>query len=179
MTRHDPTHHTHHAWHYIHHTLAATTTPCSPRPHHTIIPRRPDPGFKDYVIHRLPQLESLDGTHITKSMRIVAAQAYPRLEGELKQKAAECRVRKAVEAEAEAEEKSEKDAKKAARAEAIEAGEIEDVEEEEEEDEECPHTPAARVEMYKELAEEKAEKEAREKERQPKDRDFDKEQVGS
>jgi len=136
-----------------------------------------DPGFKDYVIHRLPQLESLDGTHITKSMRIVAAQAYPRLEGELKQKAAECRVRKAVEAEAEAEEKAEKDAKKAARAEAIEAGEIEDVEEEEEEDEECPHTPAARVEMYKELAEEKAEKEAREKERQPKDRDFDKEQA--
>ena len=31
--------------------------------------------------------------------------------------------------------------------------------------------------MYKELAEEKAEKEAREKERQPKERDFDKEQA--
>ena len=37
-------------------------------------------GFEQYVIHRLPQLESLDGRDITKSMRIVAAQHFPRLE---------------------------------------------------------------------------------------------------
>lgn len=38
------------------------------------------------------------------------------------------------------------------------------------------HTPATRVDMYRELAEDKAEKDAREKERLPKERDADKEQ---
>jgi len=46
----------------------------------------------------------------------------------------------------------------------------------EEEDETCAHTPENRVEMYREIAEEKAEKEAREQERMPKKRDYTAEQ---
>lgn len=45
-----------------------------------------------------------------------------------------------------------------------------------EEDETCAHTPENRVEMYREIAEEKAEKDAREKERMPKKRDYTAEQ---
>jgi hypothetical protein len=36
--------------------------------------------FKSYVIAKLPQLHTLDGTEITKSMRITACQALPVLE---------------------------------------------------------------------------------------------------
>ena len=46
----------------------------------------------------------------------------------------------------------------------------------EEDDETCAHTPENRVEMYREIAEEKAEKEAREQERLPKKRDYTAEQ---
>jgi hypothetical protein len=38
------------------------------------------PNFKSYVIAKLPQLVNLDGTEITKSMRIIATQALPSLE---------------------------------------------------------------------------------------------------
>lgn len=37
-------------------------------------------NFKSYVIAMLPQLETLDGTEITKSMRIIASQTLPTLE---------------------------------------------------------------------------------------------------
>lgn len=152
-------------------------------------------GFSDYVIHRLPQLTSLDGKQITKSMRIVAAQAFPRLERELREKAAirvASKAQERAEKEAQAAEKQRKREAKALRqqqraAQQAEAkdGLVEDVsdgeeaEEEadpEEEDENVPHTPEARVDMYRELAEEKAEKEAREKERQPKERNYSQEQ---
>lgn len=36
--------------------------------------------FNAYVIARLPQLKSLDGTEIIKSMRIAASQQLPRME---------------------------------------------------------------------------------------------------
>jgi hypothetical protein len=38
------------------------------------------PNFTNYVIALLPQLDSLDGTEITKSMRIVARQHLPEYE---------------------------------------------------------------------------------------------------
>jgi protein TilB len=38
------------------------------------------PNFRSYVIAMLPQLNNLDGTEITKSMRIIATQALPSLE---------------------------------------------------------------------------------------------------
>ena len=37
------------------------------------------PDFTNYVIARLPQLQSLDGTEITKSMRIQANLLLPKL----------------------------------------------------------------------------------------------------
>ena len=218
-------------------------------------------GFDLYCTHRLPQLQSLDGKDLTKSLRIVAAQHYPRLQAELKVKAAECREKKRVEALAAAASKAAKKERRAARAaakaeairkreEALDEGGavVQDASESEEEpvvedvngggnddddddddddgpdiegeidgtaaekkkkepktrrgpgyvvskggtydmddieaeyadtdsDEEgVPHTPEARVEMYREMAEEKAEKEKVEKERQPKERDYEKEQ---
>jgi len=217
-------------------------------------------GFEQYVTHRLPQLKCLDGKDLTTSMRIVAAQHFPRLEAELRLKAQECKQRKALESVAKKEAADAKAQRKAAKAQRnharlkrqekklatvapgkedsggdglgegnmIEEGddddegdhggvEIEDADEnelrqlrgglqavgvhvkeadcgvdaigegdddeegdEEEEansdDELHAHTPENRCEMYRELAEEKAEKEAREKERAPKERDYDVEQ---
>jgi hypothetical protein len=37
-------------------------------------------NFKSFVIAKLPQLRTLDGTEITKSMRIIATQSLPSLE---------------------------------------------------------------------------------------------------
>lgn len=41
-------------------------------------------GFNFYVIGRLPQLRTLDGTEITKSMQILSAQKLPSLQSELR-----------------------------------------------------------------------------------------------
>lgn len=57
------------------------------------------PNFKSYVIAKLPQLNTLDGTEITKSMRIIATQALPSLETELRALAAAKRLEKAAELE--------------------------------------------------------------------------------
>lgn len=135
-------------------------------------------GFEQYCIHRLPQLRCLDGKDITKSMRIVAAQHFPRLEAELREKAVVCREKKAIEAvakkEAAAAKAAEKEAKMQARAELEKEGVV--VEDDTESEEETEHTPENRVDMYKEIAEEKAEKEAREREREPRKRDYEQEQ---
>ena len=37
-------------------------------------------GFADYVIAKLPQLQTLDGKEITRSMRIIASQKLPILQ---------------------------------------------------------------------------------------------------
>lgn len=37
-------------------------------------------GFTDYVIAKVPQLQTLDGKEITKSMRIAALQKLPKLQ---------------------------------------------------------------------------------------------------
>lgn len=54
------------------------------------------PSFTNYVIARLPQLETLDGVQITKSMEIQAAQQLPRMQAELRKLAVECRIKKAA-----------------------------------------------------------------------------------
>jgi len=56
------------------------------------------PGFKNYVIARLPQLQFLDGEAITRSMQIVAKQQLPKLAVELRSLAQEKRDEKAAKA---------------------------------------------------------------------------------
>ncbi|GMI05699.1 hypothetical protein TrRE_jg10733 [Triparma retinervis] len=133
-------------------------------------------GFKNYVIARLPQLKQLDGTEVTRSMKITAAQQLPALVSELRGLAKERRERRDKEEEEQEKErrvKEEKKKRKEEKREAIESGKVvvEDVgesSEEENDDEELTgHTPEVRNEIYKEMAEQKAEKEAREKENQP------------
>ena len=53
------------------------------------------PGFKNYVIARLPQLQFLDGEAITRSMQIIAKQQLPKLAVELRSLAQEKRDEKA------------------------------------------------------------------------------------
>ena len=55
------------------------------------------PGFKNYVIARLPQLQFLDGEAITRSMQIIAKQQLPKLAVELRSLAQEKRDEKAAE----------------------------------------------------------------------------------
>ena len=137
-------------------------------------------GFKPYVIARLPQLDALDGTEITRSMRITAEQQLPALVHELRQLAEKRRETRAVEDGAKAEEKAVKDEKKRLkgekkkkREEAIECGVVTEVgdsssdEEASDPNELTAHTPEVRTEMYREMAEQKMEKEKREKENQP------------
>ena len=54
------------------------------------------PGFKNYVIARLPQLQFLDGEAITRSMQIIAKQQLPKLAVELRSLAQEKRDEKAA-----------------------------------------------------------------------------------
>lgn len=56
-------------------------------------------NFQYYVIAKLPQLKTLDGTEITRSLQIRARQMLPRLEAELKELAANCRLEKATKQE--------------------------------------------------------------------------------
>jgi len=103
------------------------------------------PGFKNYVIARLPQLQFLDGEAITRSMQIIAKQQLPKLAVELRSLAQEKRDEKA----------------------AKQPVDYRDIDT----DEKAPYTPEVRMKMYEELAEEKAEKENRELRRQPRERD--------
>ena len=146
--------------------------------------------FKSYVIAKLPQLTSLDGTDITKSMQIIAKQKLPEMERELKQLA----IIKKREKEQKLREKQDKEAgktvvkaKKKKEARVVELDEndnevvCEDVSSDEEEEEEddnplTENTPEVREEIYRELAQQKKEKEDRENANKPKERDYDKEQ---
>ena len=158
------------------------------------------PGFKPYVYARLPNLKTLDGTDITRAMRITAEQQLPALVFDLRKRAAERsekRIVEAAEKEAEKEkEREEKEAKaqgkadKARRKEEALASKIvveecgessddDDDEEEDKKDELTSHCPEVRTEMYREMAEQKKEKDDREKEMQPKKRgekEFEEEQ---
>lgn len=117
--------------------------------------------LNEYVIARLPQLTTLDGTSITKSMKIKALQQLPVLEKELEERAKICRK-----------EKAEKEMDKLEKM-MNSANEIETVNDE---NEMTDNTPEARVEIYKELAQQKKEKEEKENQNRPKQRDYEKEQ---
>lgn len=56
-------------------------------------------SLKYYVVHSLPQLASLDGVDIPRSLRITAAQKFPSLQQELHALAEEVRLQKARERE--------------------------------------------------------------------------------
>jgi len=51
-------------------------------------------NFVQYVVAKLPQLQTLDGTEITRSMQLRARQQLPKLEVELAQLARRCRAEK-------------------------------------------------------------------------------------
>jgi protein TilB len=108
------------------------------------------PGHRAFVIALLPQLASLDGTEINKAERIQAQQQLKKLRAELRILAANKREEKGLPVE-----------------EYIPIGD---------DDENEPWTPATRVRMYKEMAEQKEEKEARQRAMEPKERDYEKEQ---
>lgn len=146
--------------------------------------------FNSYVIGMLPQLMSLDGIEVTKSLAIKAKQKLPQLQKELKslakQKADEKVAKKAANDRIASEKAALKARKKEGKAIDVSnctAGEVvvvedveEDDEEEEDENELMENTPETRVKIYKELAQQKKEKEDREKVNAPKERDYEKEQ---
>ncbi|GMH46884.1 hypothetical protein TrLO_g5480 [Triparma laevis f. longispina] len=144
-------------------------------------------GFKSYVVARLPQLGQLDGNEIKRGERIAAQQQLPALVAELRKLAKVRSEKRLVEEVEKAEEKrlkEEKKRRKQEKKEAIEDGRVvvEDVTDDEEEEELTGHTPEVREEIYREMAEQKAEKDAREKENQPKwrgEKDFEAEQKSS
>lgn len=113
------------------------------------------PGFERYAIAMLPQLEFLEGRQISRSDRILASQEFPRLQEELRDRAASCRARKAAE--------------RAAR------GDAPVVEPEYDPTAPSEHTPEVRLREQRETAKEKKEKADREAENQPKKRNFEKE----
>ena len=109
------------------------------------------PGFKNYVVARLPQLKFVDGEPITRGVRIVAEQQLPKLSVELRGLAAA------------------KAAEKRAKA-PVDYRDL-DV------DEAAPYTPEVRTKMYEEVAEQKAEKDHKQNAMKPKERDYEKEQA--
>uniref|UniRef100_A0A7S2RN10 Dynein axonemal assembly factor 11-like CS domain-containing protein n=1 Tax=Mucochytrium quahogii TaxID=96639 RepID=A0A7S2RN10_9STRA len=109
-------------------------------------------GHKDYLVAMIPWLNKIDGTEITKSDRIRAAQRFEELSAEVRRRAKE-------------------------EDETLWSKKNTTIEEIDEDEDAQPYTPELRTEMYREMAEEKAEKEAREKSRMPKERDFEKEHI--
>jgi len=88
-------------------------------------------GYRHYAIHKVPQLKSLDGTEITRTERLQARQEFPVIATRIRVLAAE-KTGKPVEQLNESEKQGTWDP-----------------------DALSEHTPAARVQMYKELEEEK------------------------
>lgn len=148
--------------------------------------------FRSYVIAKLPQLVHLDGTEITKTMRIIAQQKLPELETELRQRAAKVRVEKEERARVKAEaalvnEGAMKKKKEERRVVELDENdneiEVEDASDDEEGDgfldphEMTENTPEVREEIYRELAQQKREKEERDNANKPRERDSTKEQA--
>lgn len=158
------------------------------------------PGFTSYIIARLPQLQTLDGTEVTRSMQITARQKLPQLEQELQQLAAVVREEKAekarraaeISALKRAEPKSHRSGKEAPRVQELDENDnviCEDVDEEEDDEEEAArrareddlteNTPEARQEIYRELAQQKKEKQDREDAMKPRERNYEAEQAAA
>eukprot|EP01038_Epipyxis_sp_PR26KG_P004178 gene4178-5946_t len=143
------------------------------------------PSFNSYVIAKLPQLKTLDGTEISRSMQIKARQTLEQMEKELEELAIKT-----------ASEKQEKEIEKRLNQTKIDPANSsdntilkksnnndndnnEDEPENDNENEQTENTPEARVKIYKELAMQKKEKEDREKANAPKERDYEAEHQAS
>lgn len=113
-------------------------------------------GCQDFVIGSLPGLRRLDGTHITKTMQIQAAQRLPMLTHQLRLEVAE-KLRNAANG-----------------VEVIDL-DITQPKFDEEGNELTAHTPEARTAMYREMAEEKQQKEDEEEKKKPPTRAYDEE----
>lgn len=155
-------------------------------------------GFNSFVIAKLPQLHTLDGTEITRSLQILARQKLPQLEIELRKLASEKRkelasaadLREASRREREdsetAEEKSSSNIRdKRVNEEALdydfdqESDQKEKEKEQKDREELTENTPEVRQEIYRELAQQKKEKDDRDKANGVKERDYNKEQLSS
>ena len=157
------------------------------------------PSLTSYVVAKLPQLRSLDGIEITKSMQLVARQKLPQMEIELRQLAEAKRIEKAEKAAKLAAEpggagtgagKARK-SKAEPRVQELDENDnvvtCEDVDDEDEDDDDdgldpdelTENTPEVRQEIYRELARQKAEKEERENANKPKERDYVAEQAAA
>jgi len=136
-------------------------------------------GFVSYVIARLPQLETLDGTSITRSMRIIAQQKLPQLEKELQQLAKTRRIEKERERLDKERERKEREKEREEEGDDVIDCDAEREKEKERRLEEreklTDHSPETRNEIYRELAQQKKEKEEREKMNHPRERDIEKE----
>jgi len=108
-----------------------------------------------YIVAKLPQLEYLDGTQITRSERIGAIRFIAKLEEELEVLAVKCKEQKLSR---EQEKRREKLVSNDTDTTCTRIGE----------DEVTEHCPEDRARLGNELAEQKAEKEANEKANQPK-----------
>lgn len=138
-------------------------------------------GFNDYVIAKLPQLLFLDGMEITKTMRILATQRLPSLECELKLLAHAKSIEKAstnIAKESSMKEtisdkiSSTTDTGTASRTSLDDSDNILDSTMTE-------NTPETRVQIYRELAEQKRIQEVKRRGDQPRERNFEKEHVES
>lgn len=105
-------------------------------------------GANDFIIASLPSLETLDGRKITKSTRLAASQRMNALRSELRRKAVVVAKEKRLKRESKVHDD-------------VDGG--------------GEYTPESRLDMYREVAEEKQEKEDREKEMRPKERDYEQE----
>ena len=149
--------------------------------------------FDSYIIAMLPQLETIDGKEITKSMRIQARQKLPQLQEELRELAAEVQAEKDAKKTsisgtiADSKEESESTSSKKDNNNTVIGSDsiiVEDASDDENDDvdelvkdgeEMTENTPEAREEIYRELAQQKKEKEDREAANRPKERDYNKE----
>ena len=125
------------------------------------------PAFNHYVIAKLPHLKYLDGTEITKSMRIIATQKLPELEKELAALAVAVKLTKTEKSMSRAMEHKETkdgmiDLKNHKDGDVIEVQDVDsDEDEQRKANELTEHTPETRNEIYRELAKDKKEKEDR------------------
>ena len=97
-------------------------------------------GHRDYLIARVPQLKRIDGKAVTRSERIKAAQRVDDLQAQLRVLAVDKMTEKAAA-----------------------ANELPQPRATSGDDDLCEHTPEVRTEIYREMAEQKAEKEEEEK----------------
>lgn len=146
-----------------------------------------DGKFNHYVIAMLPQLRTIDGTEITKSMQILARQKLPALKQELVERAAtSTQAKRAKMTQKELDEEAAAEAKAAEKPvlysdDVIEVADVDDEDDADAEiarnirdaDEATENTPEAREEIYREMAQQKKEKQDREDAMKPKKRDYE------